>query len=172
MKPQVSVIVCTFNRYDLLSEAVASIKLQSLAQDAYELIIVDNSDEPATREQLPAGLETVCNYRYITEARPGLSRARNIGIKAAAGGIVAFMDDDAKASPRWLARIIETFGESEGTGIVGGSGPSDLDRAAPVMAAPLARRILDDPRSRHSSPSSAGRRMACRHQYRLSQECA
>ena len=120
MKPQVSVVVCTFNRYDLLSEAVASIKLQSLAQDAYELIIVDNSDEPATREQLPAGLETVCNYRYITEARPGLSRARNIGIKAAAGGIVAFMDDDAKASPRWLARIIETFGESEGTGIVGG----------------------------------------------------
>ena len=120
MKPRVSVVVCTFNRYDLLSEAIASIELQNLPHDDYELIIVDNSGEPAARERFLSGLEVVCHYRYITEARPGLSRARNIGVTAAAADIVAFIDDDAKASPNWLARILGNFGESKGTGIVGG----------------------------------------------------
>ena len=120
MKPEITVVICTFNRYDLLPEAIASIELQDFAEDAYELIVVDNSDDLAGRERFLDGLEIACNHRYINEARPGLSRARNIGTNAASGRIVAFMDDDAKASPGWLTHIADTFSRHERAGIAGG----------------------------------------------------
>jgi glycosyltransferase involved in cell wall biosynthesis len=120
MKPEITAVICTFNRYDLLPEAIASIELQDFAEDAYELIVVDNSDDLAGRERFLDGLEIACNHRYINEARPGLSRARNIGTNAACGRIVAFMDDDAKASPGWLAHIADTFSRYDRAGIAGG----------------------------------------------------
>jgi glucosyl-dolichyl phosphate glucuronosyltransferase len=120
MKPQVTVVICTFNRYDLLAKAIASTELQDFPDDGYELIIVDNSDDLAGRERFLDGLEITCNHRYLSEARPGLSRARNLGVSAASGEIVAFMDDDAKAEPDWLAHIADTFTHHERAGIAGG----------------------------------------------------
>ena len=120
MKPQVTVVICTFNRYDLLTKAIASIESQDFPEDGYELVIVDNSDDLAARERFLDGLEITCNHRYLSEARPGLSRARNVGISAAAGEIVAFIDDDAKAAPDWLVHIADTFSQHEQAGITGG----------------------------------------------------
>src|ERR1700746_1571063 len=102
MKPQVTVVICTFNRYDLLTKAIASVELQDFPEDGYELIIVDNSDDLEGRERFRDGLEITCAHRYFSETRPGLSRARNVGVSAAGGEIIAFMDDDAKAAPDWL----------------------------------------------------------------------
>ena len=129
MKPEITVIICTFNRYDLLPEAIASIELQDFAEDAYELVVVDNSSDEAARERFLDGLEIACNHRYINEDRPGLSRARNIGAKTASGRVLAFMDDDAKAAPDWLAHIAETFAQYENAGIAGGP-------VRPIWAAP------------------------------------
>ena len=74
--PKISVVICTFNRHDLLLEAIMSIELQDLPDHEYELIIVDNSDDLGAREQFRDGLLITCAHRYIEEARPGLSRAR------------------------------------------------------------------------------------------------
>jgi len=120
MNPKITVIICTFNRYDLLLEAIASVELQEFPVEAYELIIVDNSDDLAGQERFVDGLEIACHHQYIKEARPGLSRARNIGTKAARAPIVAFMDDDAKAAPEWLGSIAGTFSERERAAIAGG----------------------------------------------------
>jgi GT2 family glycosyltransferase len=46
---------------------------------------------------------------YIQESRPGLSRARNAGVRAATGAIIAFTDDDARPHPGWLAEIARAF---------------------------------------------------------------
>ena len=82
MKSQVTVVICTFNRYDLLGKAITSIELQDFPEDRYELVIVDNSDDLAGRERFLDGLEIACNHRYFIEGRPGLSRARNVGVAA------------------------------------------------------------------------------------------
>jgi glucosyl-dolichyl phosphate glucuronosyltransferase len=120
VSPLITVVLCTFNRYDLLSDAIASIEMQDFPEESYELIIVDNSDDLAARERFLDGLQITCHNRYITEARPGLSRARNIGVNAASADIVAFIDDDAKATTGWLAHIVTTFADHERAGIVGG----------------------------------------------------
>lgn len=118
--PKISVVICTFNRHDILLEAIMSIELQDLPGQEYELIIVDNSDDIEAREQFRNGLQITCAHHYLEEARPGLSRARNIGIHAARGELVAFLDDDAKASAAWLRHIIEAFSGHESAGVVGG----------------------------------------------------
>jgi GT2 family glycosyltransferase len=48
----------------------------------------------------------------VYEANPGLSRARNAGVAAARGDIVAFLDDDAEAEPEWLERILDAFSQA------------------------------------------------------------
>jgi glycosyltransferase involved in cell wall biosynthesis len=120
MNPHITVVICTFNRFDLLPDAIASIELQDFPADSYELIVVDNSDDLEAQERFRNGLEITCKHRYLTEARPGLSRARNIGVNAASSEIVVFMDDDAKAAPDWLTHIAETFFQYERAGITGG----------------------------------------------------
>ena len=118
--PKISVVICTFNRHDMLLEAIMSIELQDLPRQEYELIIVDNSDDLQARDRFRDGLQITCAHRYLDEARPGLSRARNIGIHAARAELVAFLDDDAKASAGWLRHIIEAFSTNEAAGVVGG----------------------------------------------------
>jgi glycosyltransferase involved in cell wall biosynthesis len=118
--PKISVVICTFNRHEMLLDAIMSIELQDLPLHEYELIIVDNSDDLQTRDQFRDGLQISCAHRYLDEARPGLSRARNIGIHAARAELVAFLDDDAKASTGWLRHIIDAFSLNEAAGVVGG----------------------------------------------------
>src|SRR5947208_7103297 len=118
--PKISVVICTFNRHGMHLEAIMSIELQDLPDQEYELIIVDNSDDLRAREQFRDGLQISCAHRWLDEARPGLSRARNIGIHAARADLVAFLDDDAKASSGWLRHIIEAFSTNEAAGVVGG----------------------------------------------------
>jgi GT2 family glycosyltransferase len=120
MSPLITVVICTFNRFDLLPDAIASIELQDFPADSFELIVVDNSDDLEAQERFRNGLEITCEHRYLTEARPGLSRARNIGVNAAVSEIVAFMDDDAKATPDWLTHIAATFSQHTRAGITGG----------------------------------------------------
>lgn len=118
--PIITVIICTFNRYNILADATASIELQDYPADRYELLIIDNSDDIDAGKRFFDGFEITCKHRIIREAKPGLSRARNVGVNAAAGDLVAFVDDDARASPGWLSGIVRTFAENERAGIVGG----------------------------------------------------
>ena len=79
--PKISVVICTFNRHQMLLEAIMSIELQDLPDQEYELIIVDNSDDLQAREQFRDGLQITCAHRYIDEVRPGLSRAQRRSVQ-------------------------------------------------------------------------------------------
>jgi len=114
------VIICTHNRYGVLDEALHSIEMQTCPQSLFELIIVDNSTDIAAQHSFRDGLEIACNHTYLIEGTPGLSRARNIGARAAKGEFTAYMDDDAQADPRWVESIIAAFNSSPDVGIVGG----------------------------------------------------
>ncbi len=102
-QPQrISVIVCayTFDRWDDLGEAVASLQNQTRRPDEV-LLIVDHNPELLARcaQQFPS-TRVVANQR----AR-GLSGARNTGIDLSTGENIAFLDDDATAHPDWLGHL-------------------------------------------------------------------
>jgi len=100
-----SVVVCTHRRSAYLPgllEAVAR-----LDPAPAEVIIVDN--DPGDRD-CRADVEAA-GARYVREDRRGLDNARNTGLRAARGDLVAFTDDDCIPSPRWLANLSEIFAE-------------------------------------------------------------
>ncbi len=120
MTTQLTVIICTHNRYAVLGEAIASIEIQDFPPDRLELIVVDNSTDIPGQRQFAENLDISCNHKYIIEPVPGLSRARNIGVAAAQGEIVAFMDDDALAGTNWVSRLAQGFADHPEAGVIGG----------------------------------------------------
>lgn len=106
----ISVVICTFNRAELLTKAIQSICDQSYDPRMFELIIVDNNSSDNTA-QVVAAFTTEFAIRYVRENQQGLSHARNRGWREAYGEYVGYLDDDAIAPPHWLAlasAIIET----------------------------------------------------------------
>jgi len=111
MNVALSVIVCTYNREELLRLCLQSLAEQSLDRGLYEVVIVDNNSTRAARDIAQSFEERYDNFRVVTEARQGLSHARNRGWSEARGEFVAFLDDDAKATPQWCERILRAFHE-------------------------------------------------------------
>ena len=126
-----SVIVPTFNRAPALGHVVDSL----LAQDAsisYEVIVVDNNSTDDTRERTQALIEkTGGRLRYVLERQRGCSAVRNSGIAAARGSIIAFIDDDAVAHPRWLEALARTYRDYPDAWCVGGRIVLQLPPAVP-----------------------------------------
>jgi glycosyltransferase involved in cell wall biosynthesis len=119
--PRVSVVICTLNRHDYLRKAIQSLLDQTVPQEQYEIVVVDNGSTDRTRDVVHDEFCWAENLRYIHEARPGLCWARNTGWMSAKGQYVAYLDDDAIACPEWLERILRIFETTKPTpGCVGG----------------------------------------------------
>jgi glycosyltransferase involved in cell wall biosynthesis len=104
--PDISVVLATYDRRHSLPRAIASV----LAQDGvrFELIVVDDASRDGTADYLA----TLCDPRIRTitaECNGGPSAARNLGLKAARAGIVAFLDSDDAYLPRRLAAPLAAF---------------------------------------------------------------
>lgn len=111
-EPLLSVIICTHNRPWTLRRCLESV---SRLADPVEVIVVDSASSS------PVGaLAAECGCRYHYEAQPGLSRARNAGLRLATTPIVAFIDDDTELLPEWAREIIRPF-EAPHVACVGGS---------------------------------------------------
>jgi glycosyltransferase involved in cell wall biosynthesis len=133
----ISVVVCTRDRADKLACCLAAV----LGQDYpdFELIVVDNAPLTSAVADLVAGLRPAgaargIPVRRVVEPRPGLSWARNAGLAAASGKIVAYLDDDERPDRHWLAELARGF--TLGKRVAGVSGlvlPERLDTEAQVL---------------------------------------
>lgn len=106
--PTISVVICAYtrDRLEVLSEAVDSLRAQTLPPHEVVLVI-DHAPELLDEARgLWPDLEIVAN-----QERRGLSGARNTGVDAASGEVVAFLDDDAIAAPDWLARLAAAYAD-------------------------------------------------------------
>jgi GT2 family glycosyltransferase len=100
--PCISVIVCTYNGSRTIRECLDA--LLRLEYSNFEVVIVDDGSTDATAEivdQYPV--------RLISTENHGLGSARNAGLEAATGEIVAYLDDDAYPDPHWLTYLAATF---------------------------------------------------------------
>src|SRR5262249_3190738 len=111
--PRVSVVVCTYNGGSTLEQCLRS--LLDLRYPDYEIIVVDDGSTDNTR----AILGRFPEVRVIHQANQGLSAARNVGLYAATGSIVAYTDSDCFAHPDWLTHLIHQL-ERSGASAVGG----------------------------------------------------
>jgi glycosyltransferase involved in cell wall biosynthesis len=110
--PKISVIVCSFNGSATIDETLTGIG--RLAYSNFETIVVDDGSTDDT--SLIAKKHKVHLIR--TENR-GLSNARNAGLEAASGGIVAYIDDDAYPDPDWLTYLASAFLKTDHVGVGG-----------------------------------------------------
>lgn len=119
---QVSAIICTHNRDRYLGAAIDSLLAQEFAEE-FEVIVVDNASSDRTREVVEARLDAGLPYkrlRYVYESTTGLSVARNTGAKTAHSPILAYLDDDAVASPHWLQILYAAYQNNQKLAIAGG----------------------------------------------------
>jgi glycosyltransferase involved in cell wall biosynthesis len=116
-----SIVICTHNREKYLVDAVKSLWKQDYPVDKYEIVIVDNASVDNTRQVAERfRVRKGPRLRYIYEPELGLSLARNTGMKASDGEIVAYLDDDADAEHTWLAALNEAYESSDNVLCVGG----------------------------------------------------
>jgi len=107
--PRISAAICTYNRYDLLPKAIASLTRQSLAGGEYEIIVVDNSPDHARSREIALDFSDLPGLTWLVEETPGLSNARNVAARTAKSPIIAYMDDDAVAGTDWLEKLLAVF---------------------------------------------------------------
>lgn len=106
---RISVIVPTLRRPEGLARSLRSLLGQTGVEDElHEIVVVDNSPEASARDlvaRISAGASLP--IRYLHEPRPGVATARNAGVDAACGDLIAFLDDDQEAVPTWLADLLD-----------------------------------------------------------------
>ena len=145
--PRVSVIVCAYNGERTMDRCLAS--LETLNYPDYEVIVINDGSTDRTKEISE-------RYKYvqlINQTNQGLSAARNAGLRAATGDIIAYTDCDCMVDPDWLMHLVARFLTSD-FGAVGGPNlpPPDNSMVANCVAvspgAP-AHVLLDDEIAEH-----------------------
>jgi Predicted glycosyltransferases len=103
-----TVIVATCANAESVVRCVEAIR--SSVTGPFEVIVVENRPACSTVERtLEERFRDDERIRYLEEHRPGLARARNAGLDAARGDIVAFTDDDVCVDPAWVPAIRAAF---------------------------------------------------------------
>lgn len=144
--PRISVVVCSYNGERTIRDCLDG--LMRLDYPDFEVIVVDDGSTDAT-----ASIAREYPFRLISTENRGLSSARNTGMEAATGEIVAFTDDDARPDPHWLTYLAASFLRGDYTGVGGpnippaGDGPiADCVANAPGGPVPV---LLSDTVAEH-----------------------
>jgi GT2 family glycosyltransferase len=145
--PRVSVVVCAYNAERTIEACLRS--LRGLRYPNYEVIVVNDGSTDGT-------LEIVRRHPWVTlvsHENRGLSAARNSGIAAAGGELIAFTDSDCVVDPDWLTYLAWSF-TNQGVVAVGGPNlpPSGAERTEVCVAAAPGgptHVLLDDETAEH-----------------------
>jgi GT2 family glycosyltransferase len=147
--PRVSVVVCSYNGGDTLDQCLRS--LLALDYPDCEVIVVDDGSTDNTREILARFASDAAGRRFASETdgsrtvqiraihqeNLGLSAARNVGLRAANGSIIAYTDADCFADPDWLAHLVYQLQRSSAAAVGGPNlTPQDGWLAACMAASP------------------------------------
>jgi hypothetical protein len=121
--PAVSIIMPTWNRASVLSDAITSIQAQRFID--WELIVVDDGSTDDTPQVVDAFLPDK-RIRYHRIDHAGQSVARNFGLKAASGELVAYLDSDNLWYPDFLSAMVPAFAADEALDVAYGALISDV----------------------------------------------
>ena len=118
----ISVVVPTFRRDDTLLRLLAALAKQDLPREQFEIVVVDDACSQTTPAAVAAfaAHEPGLRLRLLPGKSRGPATARNIGWRAAAAPLIAFIDDDAYPErPDWLRQGLSVFADERVTAAVG-----------------------------------------------------
>jgi GT2 family glycosyltransferase len=118
MDVAVTVVIATHNRREQLARGLAALAQQSISPEALEVIVVDDGSVDGTSESLD-GRRPPIALRALRQTNQGPAAARNLGIAAARGGIILFLDDDVVAGPDLVRAHLESHSKEDGIAVMG-----------------------------------------------------
>jgi cellulose synthase/poly-beta-1,6-N-acetylglucosamine synthase-like glycosyltransferase len=134
MSPRISVIVPTFNRAGMLEAALESLTNQSVPQNQYEVIVVDDGSTDTTSEVCKR-FWSCMNLKYARIENSGISAAKSVGVAASSSPLLLFFDDDDIADQQLLQEHIKTHraNPQEGVAVLGYTTWAPTLAVTPVM---------------------------------------
>lgn len=144
-QPLVSIVVCTYNRAEMLRGALESLTRIEVGPDfSCELVVIDNNSSDATAQVFE---EVAPKFPYparrVFESQPGVVFARNRGVTEARGEWVAFFDDDEHAEPQWLRELL-AMARVKNCRSVGGAIHLQLPEGTQRELSPISRMLLGE----------------------------
>jgi len=134
---EVTVCICTHNRPHYVRDCLAGLARQTACQDSFAVLVVDSGstgDVSAELTRLTAGAP---NARVLRVDLPGVSLARNAGVRACRSRYIAYIDDDAIPADDWVASILAALGETATPpAVLGGRALPMWDPSLPADLAP------------------------------------
>lgn len=105
----ITVAVCTYRRFDRLSLCLESLQNQTVSNDNFTLLIIDNSLQPEISIKFKQSLSHISNLNYIITQKCGIAYARNKAVEHCKTEILAFTDDDCILPTNWVETILYSF---------------------------------------------------------------
>ena len=146
---RLSLVIATYNRAEQLMVTLGSVAMQTAEAESWECIVVDNNSSDNTRERVEAfkSEHNSLNIRYIFEQNQGLSYARNAGIVASRGDIVAFIDDDERIVSDFVSAYIDLFDQHPDAMAAGGEIIAEYPTGRPRWMSRYTERPIANPMS-------------------------
>jgi len=113
----ISIIIPALNEERMIGRCLESLAAMAFSRDRFEVLVVDNGSRDKTLE-IAESFQDRLSLRILQEANVRISALRNLGARAAAGDILAFLDADCLAPEDWLDRILE-LAHADGAGVLG-----------------------------------------------------
>jgi lipopolysaccharide/colanic/teichoic acid biosynthesis glycosyltransferase/glycosyltransferase involved in cell wall biosynthesis len=110
----ISVVVPAYNAERTLRNCLDALEAQTMAREAYEVIVVDDGSTDGTAE-----IARSYDVRLVQQDNAGPAAARNRGARAALGDLLLFTDADCAPVKTWIARMAEPFSDPEVVGAKG-----------------------------------------------------
>ena len=132
---KVSVVIPTYRSQAYLWECLDALRAQTLPSESWEVILVLNGEENPYRAQIEEYISKYAafNWRFIYTSEPGVSHARNLGLEAAIGDYICFIDDDDYVSPTYLEALLSAA-EPDADSDSDSDSDSDAKAHAPIMS--------------------------------------
>ena len=121
--PTVAVVMVTYNRRELLLQALLALEQQDYPRELLDICIVDNACTDGSAQLLDEWTSRLPLQTIHCPEHIPVAEARNRAVAQTVGEIVAFTDDDCRPSERWIRNLVQGF--STGVGLVQGQTAAD-----------------------------------------------
>ena len=111
MRPAISLVICTYNRAELLDHCLLACASLQGEEGDFEVVVIDNRCTDHTQAVVASRMGQVPGLRVVREEKQGLSHARNRGIEEAQSDWIYFIDDDAKVAPDFIVHALACIQE-------------------------------------------------------------
>jgi glycosyltransferase involved in cell wall biosynthesis len=121
-RPEVSVVIPTYNRAAMLQGCIRSMFAQDFAKELYEIIVADDGSTDSTKQVVQTFRDdsegpSLC---YVRCDHGGPNAARNAGVRLAKADLICFVDDDVDAPSGWLRALVAGVDQNPSAGCIGG----------------------------------------------------